>query len=181
MYIWLHFLLCSGICIACLCLRSVQTNRGDVAGALTLVLSDYPYGPNVEEAKVSILLLFAQPPSHVRQGCSAGYWAKEKDLHSNRPQHPSSISSPMAVRQHVTLQSLLEIVNSTKSTDISNAVKSISIDQRDALMKYLYKGLELGGEGEGVNCAVLLGWHERVSLSRHSSPPLSLACLRKDP
>lgn len=30
-------------------------------------------------------------------------------------------------------------------------------------MKYLYKGLELGGEREGINCAVLLGWHERVS------------------
>ncbi|SPO32330.1 related to subunit of the Arp2/3 complex [Ustilago trichophora] len=89
--------------------------RADVAGALALVLSDYPYGPNVEEAK------------------------------------------------HVTLQSLLEIVNSTKSSDIAAAVKSISIDQRDALMKYLYKGLELGGEGEGINCAVLLGWHERLT------------------
>lgn len=35
-------------------------------------------------------------------------------------------------------------------------------------MKYLYKGLQLGGaagEREGVNCAVLLGWHERVSCS----------------
>ncbi|CDR99303.1 hypothetical protein [Sporisorium scitamineum] len=90
-------------------------DRGDTAGALTLVLSDYPYGPNVEDAK------------------------------------------------HLTLQSLLEIVNSTKSSDISNAVKSISIDQRDALMKYLYKGLELGSEGEGINCAVLLGWHERLT------------------
>lgn len=89
--------------------------RGDTAGALSLVLSDYPYGPEVEDAK------------------------------------------------HVTLQSLLEIVNSTKSSDISNAVKSISIDQRDALMKYLYKGLELGGEREGINCAVLLGWHERLT------------------
>ncbi|TKY86040.1 hypothetical protein EX895_004865 [Sporisorium graminicola] len=89
--------------------------RGDTAGALTLVLSDYPYGPNVEDAK------------------------------------------------HLTLQSLLEIVNSTKSSDISSAVKSISIDQRDALMKYLYKGLELGGEGESINCAVLLGWHERLT------------------
>lgn len=36
-------------------------------------------------------------------------------------------------------------------------------------MKYLYKGLELGGEGEGINCAVLLGWHERVS-----APPTAL-------
>ncbi|KAJ9478817.1 Actin-related protein 2/3 complex subunit 5 [Pseudozyma hubeiensis] len=89
--------------------------RGDTAGALTLVLSDYPYGPNVEEAK------------------------------------------------QVTLHSLLEIVNSTKSSDIPAAVKSLHTDHRDALMKYLYKGLELGGEGEGINCAVLLGWHERLT------------------
>ncbi|CCF47898.1 hypothetical protein NDA11_005058 [Ustilago hordei] len=89
--------------------------RGDIAGALALILTDYPYGPNVVEAKT------------------------------------------------VTLQSLLEIVNSTKSSDISAAVKAISLDQRDALMKYLYKGLELGGEGEGINCAVLLGWHERLT------------------
>lgn len=27
--------------------------RGDTAGALSLVLSDYPYGPEVEDAKVS--------------------------------------------------------------------------------------------------------------------------------
>ena len=73
----------------------------------------------------------------------------------------------------MTLQSLLEIVNSTKSTDISAAVKAISIDQRDALMKFLYKGLELGGEGEGINCAVLLGWHERVS-----NPQIPLPFLR---
>ncbi|GAK65044.1 ARP2/3 complex [Moesziomyces antarcticus] len=89
--------------------------RGDTAGALALVLSDYPYGPTVEDAK------------------------------------------------QVTLQSLLEIVNSTKSAEIGAAIKAISIDQRDALMKFLYKGLELGGEGEGINCAVLLGWHERLT------------------
>lgn len=78
--------------------------------------------------------------------------------------------------QHVTLLSLLEILNSTKSSDIPNAIKSISLDQRDALMKYLYKGLELGGAGgerEGVNCAVLLGWHERVRI-----PSLSSAAFR---
>ncbi|SYW81843.1 uncharacterized protein UHO2_00348 [Ustilago hordei] len=89
--------------------------RGDIAGALALILTDYPYGPNVVEAKT------------------------------------------------ITLQSLLEIVNSTKSSDIPAAVKATSLYQRDALMKYLYKGLELGGEEEGINCAVLLGWHERLT------------------
>ncbi|EPQ30771.1 uncharacterized protein PFL1_01672 [Pseudozyma flocculosa PF-1] len=68
--------------------------------------------------------------------------------------------------KHTTLLTLLEILNSTKSTDIPNAVKGLDIDQKDNLMKYIYKGLELGGSGgerEGVNCAVLLGWHERLT------------------
>ncbi|SYW75438.1 related to subunit of the Arp2/3 complex [Ustilago bromivora] len=108
--------------------------RGDIAGALALILTDYPYGPNVVEAK------------------------------SVSPAHPFDLSFWLnTLTQTITLQSLLEIVNSTKSSDIPAAVKATSLDQRDALMKYLYKGLELGGEGEGINCAVLLGWHERLT------------------
>ena len=93
----------------------------------------------------------------------------DKSNQSTLPINCATLRIHISIRQpqHVTLSSLLEIVNSTKSSDISNAVKAISIDQLDALMKYLYKGLELGGEGEGINCAVLLGWHERVS---HPSP-----------
>jgi actin related protein 2/3 complex subunit 5 len=58
------------------------------------------------------------------------------------------------------LTSLLDIINTTKSSDIPSIVKALSLDEQDALMKYLYKGLaspELGA------CAVLLGWHEKVS------------------
>ena len=128
--------------------------RGDTAGALTLVLSDYPYGPNVEEAKVSASSQAQLDPA-----------TSQSRTVNHPPASTTNTVSPLglAPAQHLTLQSLLEIVNSTKSSDISQAVKSISIDQRDALMKYLYKGLELGGEGEGINCAVLLSWHERVS------------------
>jgi actin related protein 2/3 complex subunit 5 len=55
--------------------------------------------------------------------------------------------------------SLLDIINSTKSSDIPVIVKSLSLDEQDRLMKYIYKGLaspELGAS------AVLLGWHEKV-------------------
>ncbi|PWN48307.1 Arp2/3 complex 16 kDa subunit ARPC5 [Violaceomyces palustris] len=68
--------------------------------------------------------------------------------------------------KQITLATLLEILNSTKSSEISTTVKALDIDQRDNLMKYLYKGLELGGSGgekDGVNCAVLLGWHEKLT------------------
>lgn len=58
--------------------------------------------------------------------------------------------------------SLLDIINITKSSDIPVIVKSLSLDEQDMLMKYIYKGLaspELGAS------AVLLGWHEKVSLT----------------
>lgn len=59
--------------------------------------------------------------------------------------------------------SLLDIINSTKSSDIPVIVKSLSLDEQDRLMKYIYKGLsspELGAS------AVLLGWHEKVGGAR---------------
>ena len=55
----------------------------------------------------------------------------------------------------------MSILNSTKSTDISNIVKSLSPDAQDTLMKYIYKGMALPGWGD-VSGSVLLGWHEKV-------------------
>jgi len=52
-------------------------------------------------------------------------------------------------------------LNSTKSTEIPNVVRSLSQDAQDTLMKYLYKGMGLPGWGD-VNGSVLLGWHEKV-------------------
>lgn len=39
----------------------------------------------------------------------------------------------------MTTSALLLILNSTRSTDISNLVKGLSGDQQDRLMAYLYK------------------------------------------
>ncbi|EAU87713.1 arp2/3 complex 16 kDa subunit [Coprinopsis cinerea okayama7 len=62
----------------------------------------------------------------------------------------------------VTLQTLLTILNSTKSTEISGVVKALSPDAQDTLMKYLYKGMGLPGWGE-TSGSVLLGWHEKLT------------------
>lgn len=60
---------------------------------------------------------------------------------------------------------MLDILTSTRAADIAPAVKALSLAERDTLMKYIYRGMELGrtpGEASMVNCAVLLSWHEKV-------------------
>lgn len=89
-------------------------NKSDVAGALSTVLDNVPYGPNTGQAK---------------------------DL---------------------TLQTLLTILNTTKSTEIPSVVKALSQDSQDTLMKYLYKGMAIPGAGD-VSGSVLLGWHEKLT------------------
>ena len=74
----------------------------------------------------------------------------------------------------VTFGLLLEILNATRVADIPGAVRGLDVLQRDTLMKYLYKGLALGGTSgggaaQGVNCAVLLSWHEKVCAAADSS------------
>jgi actin related protein 2/3 complex subunit 5 len=64
-------------------------------------------------------------------------------------------------QQNVTLQTLVTILNSTKSADITTVIKSLSQDTQDTLMKYLYKGMGMPGWGD-VSGSVLLGWHEKV-------------------
>ncbi|WFD44558.1 arp2/3 complex subunit [Malassezia psittaci] len=62
---------------------------------------------------------------------------------------------------------LVEILNATRSTEIANVVKSLSLTHRDTLMSYLYKGLAMAGTRSQstptVNCAVFLLWHERLT------------------
>ncbi|EIN05755.1 arp2/3 complex [Punctularia strigosozonata HHB-11173 SS5] len=62
----------------------------------------------------------------------------------------------------LTLQTLLTILNSTKSAEIANIVKSLDQDKHDTLMKYLYKGMAMPGWGD-VSGSVLLGWHEKLT------------------
>lgn len=62
--------------------------------------------------------------------------------------------------KETTLSTLLVVLNSVKSTEIASHLRSLDIDQKDTLMKWIYKGLarpDLGSSG------VLLGWHEKVS------------------
>lgn len=66
--------------------------------------------------------------------------------------------------RNATLSLVLDILNSTRTADIAPALKSLRIDERDTLMKYLYRGLEVGRtSGSSVNCAVLLSWHEKLT------------------
>ncbi|KAE9406712.1 actin-related protein ARPC5 [Gymnopus androsaceus JB14] len=88
--------------------------KNDVPGALTAILENAPYGPNVEDAKT------------------------------------------------ISLQTLLTILNSTKSTEIPNVLKALSMDSQDTLMKYLYKGMAMSGWADS-NASVLLSWHEKLT------------------
>ncbi|KAJ8593739.1 ARP2/3 complex 16 kDa subunit (p16-Arc) [Rhizopogon salebrosus TDB-379] len=64
--------------------------------------------------------------------------------------------------KNLTLQTVVSILNSTKSSEISNVVKALSQDTQDTLMKYLYKGMGMPGWGD-VSGSVLLGWHEKLT------------------
>jgi actin related protein 2/3 complex subunit 5 len=46
------------------------------------------------------------------------------------------------------------------ATDIEAAVKTLSRDEVDLLMKYVYKGMEL--QQDSQTCASLLAWHSQV-------------------
>ena len=62
----------------------------------------------------------------------------------------------------LSLQTVLTILNTTKSTEIPAVLKGLSQDSQDTLMKYLYKGMALPGGGD-VNNSVLLQWHEKLT------------------
>jgi len=64
--------------------------------------------------------------------------------------------------KNLTLQTIVQILNSTKSANIPLIVKGLDTDAQDTLMKYLYKGMGLPGWGE-VSGSVLLGWHEKLT------------------
>jgi len=64
--------------------------------------------------------------------------------------------------KNLNLQTLVSILNSTKSTEIPGILKALSQDAQDTLMKYLYKGMGLPGWGD-VSGSVLLGWHEKLT------------------
>jgi len=64
--------------------------------------------------------------------------------------------------KNLNLQTLVSILNSTKSAEVLNVLKSLSPDAQDTLMKYLYKGMAMPGWGD-VSGSVLLIWHEKLT------------------
>ena len=54
----------------------------------------------------------------------------------------------------------MEILNSTRATEIAGIVKGLSVEEQDHLMAYIYRGL---AHPESGTSAILLSWHERVS------------------
>ena len=71
--------------------------------------------------------------------------------------------------QETNLSTLLTILGSTKSSEVSSVVKGLSQDAQDTLMKYLYKGMATSARSD-ANSSVLLSWHEKV---RHSVIPFT--------
>ncbi|KAJ2355961.1 arp2/3 complex subunit [Coemansia erecta] len=61
--------------------------------------------------------------------------------------------------QAANAQVISEILMATRAQDIGSVVGSLSDDDRDVLLKYIYHGLAHPAE---FNCGVLLSWHERV-------------------
>ncbi|SAM08957.1 hypothetical protein [Absidia glauca] len=57
-------------------------------------------------------------------------------------------------------QSVVEVLNVLRSTDIPDIVRSLGTEQRDVLMKYIYAGM---AKPEVFNSAVLLTWHEKLT------------------
>ncbi|KAI9504494.1 arp2/3 complex subunit [Coemansia spiralis] len=52
-----------------------------------------------------------------------------------------------------------EVLMATRTQDINSVVSSLSDDDRDVLLKYIYHGL---GHPAEFNCGMLLSWHERI-------------------
>jgi len=57
------------------------------------------------------------------------------------------------------LQVALRVLLSFKQNSIEEAVKQLDYEQRDILMKYIYRGFEIPNE---KSSAVLLVWHDKV-------------------
>lgn len=111
-----------------------------------------PRGPQqaVEDAKAKT----AAVRSSLTKGDTVGALVTILD---NPPYGPNADEA-----KNLTLQTVVTVLNSTKSTDIPNVVKSLPAEAQDTLMKYLYKGMGMPGWGD-VSGSVLLGWHEKLT------------------
>ena len=101
--------------------------------------------------------------SDVRARISSGDTAGA--LHAALADPPTGAHALQA--RQTTLALVMDILNSTRTTDITPALKALSMDERDTLMKYLYRGMEMGrlpSAPAPINCAVLLSWHDKVCI-----------------
>ncbi|CAO3622575.1 unnamed protein product [Cunninghamella blakesleeana] len=57
-------------------------------------------------------------------------------------------------------QTVGDVLNAFRATDIPDIIKTLSNDQRDTLMKYIYAGM---AKPESFNASVLLTWHEKLT------------------
>lgn len=55
---------------------------------------------------------------------------------------------------------VLDVLTRFRSADVEKAVKSLSSDELDILMKYIYRGFANPTEN---SCGILLVWHEKVT------------------
>ncbi|KAG0145206.1 hypothetical protein CROQUDRAFT_723596 [Cronartium quercuum f. sp. fusiforme G11] len=65
--------------------------------------------------------------------------------------------------QALTLQTLLDTLASTRTSDIPTVLASLDSDQLDWLMKYVYKAMSLITTDPNTPSAVLLNWHEKLT------------------
>ena len=83
--------------------------------------------------------------------------------------HPLSRPSlPPLPLQDRNMAIVLDVLMRFRSADVEKAVNSLSPDQVDVLMKYIYRGFAFPTE---KSCGILLVWHEKVA-SPPSHPPL---------
>ena len=70
----------------------------------------------------------------------------------------------MNAEQATTLQAVLFVLLQVNQADLGTVVKALSPEERDTLMKYVYRGMESPAEGPQGNsqCAALLQWHARI-------------------
>jgi actin related protein 2/3 complex subunit 5 len=54
---------------------------------------------------------------------------------------------------------VIKVLLGTKQNQVDSVVKTLDSDQKDLLMKYIYRGFESPSEGSS---AQLLFWHEKV-------------------
>jgi len=74
-------------------------------------------------------------------------------------QNPPVRTKNEAMKEKCTLL-VLRVLSSIKSGEINSALDSLSVEDVDVLMKYIYKGMGLGLDSQ--QCGYLLTWHDKA-------------------